>query len=436
MWASQKDAQLIQLQEENRKLRRAVDELVILNELALDIGAKLDLQEILRLVVKRSIKAVHAEQGTITLVKRQQQDLQQTLVRTQQSTDHGQPFHLNQALLGWMQLNKRPLVVRDPHHDSRFHGIVWDQNIHSLMCVPLLIKSTLIGILAVINKKDGEFSDEDTRLLTIVASQSAQIIENVRLYEEEKDLLQIKEQLRLASQIQSSLLPKQAPSIPGYDIAGYSKPAQVVGGDYFDFICVGPGRLALCVGDISGKGLPAAMLMANLQATIRGQCAVDPSPGVCLGRANALLHQSTDPQKYATLFYCILDFQNHQLTYSNAGHNWPYLIRRNGANSLLKAGGVALSFLPNAEYEQESVVLSPGDLCVLYSDGLTEAMNANDEEYGEKRLLACIQQNGELAAGQLINKLIESAENHAKNCPQWDDMTLVVIKRIGINDTD
>jgi len=231
-------------------------------------------------------------------------------------------------------------------------------------------------------------------------------------------------------------LPKQAPSIPGYDIAGYSKPAQVVGGDYFDFICVGPGRLALCVGDISGKGLPAAMLMANLQATIRGQCAVDPSPGVCLGRANALLHQSTDPQKYATLFYCILDFQNHQLTYSNAGHNWPYLIRRNGANSLLKAGGVALSFLPNAEYEQESVVLSPGDLCVLYSDGLTEAMNANDEEYGEKRLLACIQQNGELAAGQLINKLIESAENHAKNCPQWDDMTLVVIKRIGINDTD
>ncbi len=430
MTTSLKDGRFDQLAEENRKLRRALDELVILNELALEIGAKFDLQEILQTVVKRSLKAVQAEQGTITLVKQQPQDVQLTLVRTQQSTDHGQPFHLNQALLGWMHINKLPLVIRDPKQDARFQGISWDANMRSLLCVPLLIKSALIGILTVINKKEGEFSEEDTRLLTIVAAQSAQIIENVRLYEEEKDLFQMQEQVRLASQIQSGLLPKSAPVIPGYDIAGYSKPAQVVGGDYYDFICIDPQRLAICVGDISGKGLPAAMLMANLQATIRGQCIIDPSPSVCLGRANKLLYQSTDPQKYATLFYCVLHLQNHCLEYSNAGHNWPYVLLQNGSALACKSGGIALSFLENAEFQQDTVFLNPGDFCVLYSDGVTEAMNASSAEYGEERLLACIRENQKLTAEQIIQKLIFSVEKHAQNCPQSDDMTLVVIKRL------
>lgn len=419
-----------QLEEENRKLRRALDELAVLNELALEIGAKFDLQEILQTIVKRSIKSLRAEQGTVTLVKLQPQEIRQTIIRTQQSTDHGQPFHLDQALLGWMQLNKLPLVIHDPKHDPRFPGNAWGANIHSLICVPLLIKSSLIGILTVINKKDGKFSEEDTRLLTIVGAQSAQIIENVRLYEEEKDLLQMKEQVRLASQIQMSLLPRSAPSIPGYDIAGYSKPALVVGGDYYDFIHIDPQRLAVCVGDISGKGLPAAMLMANLQATIRGQCIVDPSPSVCLNRANKLLYLSTDPQKYATLFYCILDVQNNRLEYSNAGHNWPFLISSDGTARTCKTGSIALSIMEDAEFQMETVFLNPGDFCVLYSDGVTEAMNANNEEYGEERLLACIRENRELSAEQMIQKLVAAVDLHAQDCPQWDDMTLVVLKKL------
>lgn len=429
MLSQQKDHQLLHLQEENDKLRRSLDELVILNELALEIGGKFDLQQILQMVVKRSIKAVHAEQGTITLIRAQPQNPYHTLVRIQQSTNHGQPFHLNEALLGWMHLNKLPLVIKDPNHDSRFQGVSWDANIRSVMCVPLLIKSALIGILTVLNKSDGEFSEEDTRLLTILASQSAQIIENIRLYEEEKNLLQMKEELRLASQIQCSLLPKSTPAIPGYDIAGYSKPAQVVGGDYFDFIQVDDRRLAVCVGDISGKGLPAALLMANLQATIRGQCLIDASPGICLARANNLLYQSMDPQKYATLFYCVLDFQNHTLEYSNAGQNWPCLISANGSTEFFNSSGMALSVIEKVEYKQVSVSINPGEFCVLYSDGVTEAVNADNEEYGMDRLLTCLRENSGLTAEKLVAAVIQSTECFSQNCPQWDDLTLVVIKR-------
>lgn len=420
---------LEQLQEENSRLRRALNELAILNDLAREISAKFDLQQVMQTVVKRSIKEVHAEQGTITLVDAHQYDAHQTLIRSQESSDHGQPFHLNQGLLGWMLLHKQSLVIEKPREDPRFHGIFWDSAVHSVLCVPLLIKSELIGILTIVNKKDGTFTEDDTRLLSIVAAQSAQVIENVRLYEEEQNLLQIKEELRLASQIQTNLYPKSPPEIPGYDVAGYSKPAQVVGGDYYDFIPIDQTRWAFCVGDVSGKGLPAALLMANLQAIIRGQCLADPAPGVCLRRANKLLHQSTDPQKYATLFFCTLDIQANQLVYSNAGHNWPFLIRQDNTSISLKTGGVALSFIESAVYDQDFFTMNPGDFCVLYSDGVTEAMNGRDEPYGEERLLTCILGNRDLAAESLIQKIVSSVELHADHCPQSDDITLLVIKR-------
>ena len=158
-----------------------------------------------------------------------------------------------------MHLNKRPLLSNSPRADERFRGITWDPSIHSILCVPLMVKSALIGVLTAYNKKDDrEFTEEDQRLLAIIAMQSGQVVENARLYEEEKKLLTMEEEVRLASVIQIELLPQEAPSIPHYDIAGTSIPAQQVGGDYFDFIPVEEFSLAVCLGDVSGKGLPAS----------------------------------------------------------------------------------------------------------------------------------------------------------------------------------
>lgn len=264
--------QVHKLEEENERLKRAVDELSILNELATAIGALNSSEEVIRKIIGRSLRAVNAEQGVITVVDEQPDQPMKTLIRSMvSSSDHGQ-FHFNQALLGWMILNKKPLTVNDPPNDERFRGIPWDGSVHSVLCVPMLTRSALKGVLAVYNKKGGKgFTLDDQRLLAIIAAQSAQVVENARLYEEERSLIKMQQEFKLAAQIQADLLPKESPKIPGYDIAGATYPARTIGGDYFDFISLDQNRIAVCLGDVSGKGLTAALLMANLQASLRSQ---------------------------------------------------------------------------------------------------------------------------------------------------------------------
>lgn len=426
------DAALQTVQIENQRLKRAVDELSFLNDLARAIGASTNLQEIMQTIIRRSLQAVHAEQGVITLVGAEAGDPAKTLVRDMVTSSEHQPFRPNQSLLGWMYRYKTTLLLNDPRQDERFRGVNWDAAVGSLLCAPLMVKSELKGILTVYNKKNAEgFSDEDLRFLAIIAAQSAQVIENARLYEEEQALLRMKEQVRLAARIQLDLLPKTAPQISGYDIAGKSIPAQSVGGDYFDFIPMDGGRLAVCLGDVSGKGLPASLLMANLQATIRGQTLLNASASECLRRSNTLLFQSTDDEKFATVFYAILDAEQHRLCYANAGHNDPFLFSAaTAAPARLTTGGLVLGILPDFSFQEEMLTLAAGDVLLIYSDGVTEAVNAAGEDFGEDRLIDLVQQHSPLPAGALIEKIIAAVKAFASGTPQRDDITLVVVKRI------
>ena len=420
-------------QEETRRLRRAVEELSVLNDLSRAIGASLNLQDIMQTIIHRSLRAIHAEQGVITLVDQEANQSMKTLVRTMVSSSKHAQFHFNQSLLGWMHLNKKPLLITEPKTDERFRGVQWDESIHSLLCVPMMAKSNLIAVLTVYNKRDGgQFSEEDQRLLAIIAAQSAQVVENARLYEEEQALHRMKEEVRLAARIQVDLLPKSSPEIPGYDIAGRSIAAQLVGGDYFDFVPMEGGRYAICLGDVSGKGLPASLLMANLQATLRGQTLLNPPAKLCLQRSNKLLYQSTSSEKFVTLFYSILDPSTHTLSFSNAGHDAPMLFARGGDIRRLETGGIVLSILEEFPYEEESATLTPGDTLVIYSDGITEAINPNQELFGEERLLATIRSHRDATANEMIDHIVATVKAHAGPTPQADDMTLVVIKRTGL----
>ena len=420
-----------QIEKENVRLRRAVEELSILNDLAREIGASLNSEEIMRKVIHRSLRAVHAEQGDISLVERQQAQTMKTLVRSMVSSSAHEPFHLHQNLLGWMHLNKKPLLMNEPHLDPRFRGLNWDESIRSLLCVPLLSKSELIGILTVYNKKgETSFTEEDLRLLAIIAGQSAQVVENARLYEEEQTLFRMREELRLAKEIQLGLLPSEIPQVSGYDIAAISIPAQVVGGDYFDVIEIDESRLATCLGDVSGKGLPAALLMANLQATIRGQTLVNCSPQECLCRSNKLLYRSTAPQKFATFFYGILNRQTHEYFYANAGHDRPLLFSRGKEPAVLPQAGLALSFLENIDYEQCCFTFNPGDLLLIHSDGITEAMDTEEEEFGAERLAKIVESCRQDSATVIIDQVISAVNNYIGDQAQMDDMTVVVVKRL------
>ena len=416
-------------QEENRRLKRAVEELSILNDLARAIGGSINLHDIMRTIIHRSLRAIHAEQGVITLVDRRAGDAMKTFVRTAVSSTQVPKFHFSQSLLGWMHLNKKPLMINDPRNDERFRGVQWDESIRSLLCVPIMVKSTLIGVLTVYNKREeGVFNDEDQRLLAIIAGQSGQVVENARLYEEEQALHRMKEEVRLAATIQLDLLPKSSPSVTGYDIAGTSIPAQLVGGDYFDFIPVDAEHLAVCLADVSGKGLPASLLMANVQATLRGQTLTSPSASVCVQRANRLLHQSTSPEKFVTLFYGLLDIKRHVITYCNAGQDNPFHFSDKSEPTRLGTGGIVLSIMEEFPYKEESVSLLPGDIIVMYSDGISEAVNPHQEQFSDARIANVIATHrGESAAG-IIEKIVAAVRGHAGDAPQADDMTIVVVK--------
>lgn len=419
------------LQEENQRLKRAVEELSILNDLARAIGASLNTQEIIQTIVRRSLRAMNAEQGVITLVDEQQEGTMKTLVRTMVSSTEQEQFHFHQALLGWMHLNRKPLVIDDAQKDERFRGIQWDESVRSLIAVPMMVKSELRGVLTVYNKKSGtKFSEDDQRLLAIIATQSAQVVENARLYEKEQTLIRMQEEVRLASKIQLELLPKESPKVHGYEIVGRTIPAQTVGGDYFDFIPVDANRLAICLGDVSGKGLPASLLMANLQATLRGQTLLNVAPKQCLERSNRLLFQSTSAEKFATLFYGILDAENHRLLYSNAGQDHPFLFRPNSEPIRLEKGGIPLAMMNEFSYEEGAVELQPGDLIVMYSDGITEAMNAEEEQFTERRVVEVLRACQHESPEHVLEQLTKAAQQHAGSTPQSDDMTVVVIKRM------
>jgi phosphoserine phosphatase RsbU/P len=420
---------LAHLQRENDELRRSVQELSALNDLARAIGAAVNTEEIMRTIINRSLKAMAAQQGVITLVDRDPARPTATLVRASVSSSNVHLFHATDSLLGWMQLNKRPLTISDPGTDERFQGTAWDPEVRTLLCVPLMVKSQLSGILTVYNKKgDACFDANDERLLAIIASQSAQVVENARLNEEEKALLEMREQVRLAALIQERLLPTEAPAIAGYDISGKSIAARTVGGDYFDFVPMTGGRWAICLGDVSGKGLPASLLMANVQATIRLLVSLDlPAPDA-ISRANSFLCRSTPPEKFVTFFFSVLDPATNTLAFCNAGHNPPYLLSGEDCR-MLQTQGVVLGIMDGFSYRQDSVDLRPGDLVVIFSDGVTEAVDLEDEEFGEERLLEVVRKHRAEPAESIVSAVVGAVERHGGKRAQYDDLTIVVIKR-------
>ncbi len=420
-----------QLREENQRLKRAVEELSILNELAASIGGLSSSEEVVRKILSRALRALNAEQGVVTLVAERTDNPMRTLVRSMITSSDHPAFHFNSVLLGWMTLYKRPITINDPASDQRFGGAVWDPMVRSLVCVPMLIRGGLKGILTVYNKRNSDkFTDDDQRLLSIIGAQSAQVIENARLYEEERALMKIQRELELASQIQSDLLPRGEPKMPGYDIAGATFPARSVGGDFFDFIPIEERKLALCVGDVSGKGLPAALLMTNIQASLRSEAFLGKRAQECVERMNRQLYHTTGPEKFATLFYGILDGANNTLFYCNAGHEQPYMFSGTGEPRRLDIGGTVIGAVDSMSFEGASVAFDRGDFLVAYSDGVTEAMDPNMVQFGDARLSRLIRDNAGLRAAELVKLIADAVMAHAGNAPQHDDITALVIKRV------
>jgi len=246
----------------------------------------------------------------------------------------------------------------------------------------------------------------------------------------------LESELNMAREIQQRLLPDSMPELPGFDVAGLSLPSRQVGGDYFDFIDLGKGVTGIAVADVSGKGIPAAMLMSNLQASLQGQIIHSNHPAEITGRMNELLVRATEPHMFATFFCAVLDPVSAHFTYTNAGHNPPMLCSADGGSRELTAGGLILGMLPAQTYDQEEIQLAPGDVVVLFTDGISEAASTEDpepaqeEQFGEERLLEIVLAKRSKSAGEIKDAVMQAVSDFTRGFGQSDDITLVLIKRL------
>lgn len=421
------------LTEENQKLKLAVNELSILNNIASSISSTQPVETIVDMIVLKCVQHLQAEEGTVSLLTKDDEDKKfHTMIRRQDLTQQRVPIQLDHQITGWMLRKQEPLMCNDIMNDSRFTlPAETALSIGNMLSVPLIAKGELIGYLAVFNKKNAQkFEDKDRRLLVIIASQSAQIIENSRLYEKEKEYLVLKEEMKVATRIQNNLLPDSNPQVPGYEIVAMNKAAKEVGGDYYDFIDLNDQKLGFCVGDITGKGMPAALLMANLQASLRSQALINLDTKVCVANINKLLHRNTEANKFATLFYGVLDPENHEIQYCNAGHDQPLVFRNKKLHSKLEATGMLLGVMEDAAYKSDKISLLPEDVVVIYTDGITEAMNKEFEEFGLPRTIQSIENSTSDSASEILEDLYKQVVTHSDGFQQSDDITLMVIRRV------
>ena len=305
---------------------------------------------------------------------------------------------------------------------------------HSSLLVQLKTRSDLVGVLSLGESTSGGFSKKDQQILKTVGGQLALIIENAKLVERMAEHQRLQAELELAAEVQRSLLPVGDPKLQEFDLCGFCKPAQQVGGDYYDFVPLSDECTGIAIADVAGKGISAALLMSVVQASLRGQLLSSggrngiPSMVSVLNR---LICGSVSTARYVTFFYAQLDRKNGGLRFVNAGHN-PPMLYQSGTREIqrLSVGGSVLGLFQSAVFEEGSSVLASGDVFVAYTDGVTEAEDVDGEEFGEDRLRATIADAADGSAKEILDRIVAAVTEWSQGTRQHDDITVVVLKRM------
>lgn len=329
---------------------------------------------------------------------------------------------------------RESLLVRDTSADIEFAArqSILAQEIRSFLAAPLQTDEKVIGLIYLDSPHlIREFTVDDLNLVTVMANIAAIRIENARLVEQEQARKLLAQELERAAEIQQRLLPSKAPEIAGFDIAGYNAPCRTVGGDYYDFLQYPEGRIAFLIGDVSGKGMGAALLMSSLQARVH-VLFEDPAPVAAqVSRLNRSIAANCPDNCFITLFAAILNPASGELVYCNAGHNPSLRLRQNDEIERLGATGIPLGIARHARYEENRCQLERGDLLVLFSDGVTEASAPDtDHEFGEERLVAALKSKKNHSAAELIEAVNAELLSFTGGLPAADDITLVIARRL------
>ncbi len=314
------------------------------------------------------------------------------------------------------------------------------EKLQAELLIPLLAMGRLLGFISLGQKRSEEpYSRTDLKLLGSVAAQTGLALENARLTsavaEEAAQRESMRREVEIAREVQERLFPQNLPTVDGLDYCGLCRPARGVGGDYYDFLLLPDGALGVAVGDVSGKGISAALMMASLQASLRGQTMLGPENMAALvERVNRLVYEVSSPERYATFFFAQYNGESRMLTYVNAGHNPPMVLSKCGEEwklRRLEVGGTVVGLLPQFTYSQDSLRLNPGDVLVAFTDGISEAMNGADEEWGEESLLETLKSCDGKCARETVACIMAAADEFTAGTKQYDDMTVVVMKVAG-----
>jgi sigma-B regulation protein RsbU (phosphoserine phosphatase) len=400
-----------------------------------NISADVDLDDLLALIVDKVLQALQAERGAIYLIDPDRREIYSHVLSDDNAGLIEIRLAIGEGLAGYVAATGEVLNVPDAYADPRFNSDYDRQTgrkTRSILTTPMRDPhGTIVGVVQVLNKDSGPFTERDERLLAAMATQAAISIENARLYAQELQQRLVRQELATARSIQAGFLPQTLPQPKGWEIAAHWHPMREVAGDFYDLYSLPDGRLALAIADVSGKGVPAALFMALSVTVLRFAMYLNFSPAELLHRANQAILSSQGSRLFTTAFVGYLDLETGALCYASAGHNPPLLYRGGtGDCEYLSAPGVAMGLFENATYAERTTTLDPGDVLALYTDGITEAIDAHYHEFGPERLEALVVEQFACPADELAERILHAAADFGRAVGTTDDETLLVIKRL------
>jgi serine phosphatase RsbU (regulator of sigma subunit)/pSer/pThr/pTyr-binding forkhead associated (FHA) protein len=384
------------------------------------------LPELFKFILDLAISAVKADRGVLLTAEDSGLEVR---------ANKGEGFHISTMVRDRVLNSGASVLVRDTSMDDALKArqSIVEQNIRTLMAVPLQTRDQIIGIIYVDSPSLlREFTKDDLSVLTVMANVAAIRIEQTRFAEIEQARQLMARDLEQAAVIQQGFLPSVAPKIRGVDLAGHNAPCRTVGGDYYDFFPYGESRVALVLGDVSGKGMPASLLMMGLQARVQVLIEEPKSLAEVTTRLNRITSANCPSNRFITYFMCILDGDTGELTYCNAGHNPPIIVRSSGACEQLPGGGPVLGILKSIEYQEYKNKLEVGDCLVIYSDGVTEAADIHAEEFETDRLGEAVAKHRTKPAATILAEVNRAVAEFTAGAPQSDDITLIVVRRVAV----
>ena len=403
----------------------------LLEEASQQLIKTLDLRELLKKILKIAKRGLKCDRGTVYVVDSKKNEIWSIVLIGKELKEIRLP--IGEGLAGYVAKTGEILNIEDAYKDKRFKS-EFDRysgyHTKSCLCVPIVnSENKITGVMQMLNKKKGKFDILDENFLKSLSNYSATALELATLHEQIVDKKRIEDELSIARQIQVSLFPRKIPEIENYDILGDNNSCETVSGDYYDFFHLGDDKYLFAIGDVSGKGIPASLMMAILQSHLKAITKTfNPLPET-VRLLNEYLVKNSTSDKFITFFIGILDSKAHTFEYVNAGHNPPVFINKNGDLRELKLGGPLIGMFGGLEYTSETVKFKEGDLLVSFTDGVTECMNMEEEEYGEDKLYPFLIKQNINSPKKIFDNLVTELTEFAAGQKQSDDITVLMLKR-------